>query len=114
MGFSLTRFGSSRIYFGLVVCLGILMCLSSTPAWSQATSTASIAGLVADEQGAAIPGAEVKLTDTATGGSQVTLSNDAGRYVFVNVSPGVYTVLVSNKASPRLRWMPKRSTWAPP
>ncbi|HLK66980.1 MAG TPA: carboxypeptidase-like regulatory domain-containing protein [Bryobacteraceae bacterium] len=73
------------------------MCLSSTPAWSQATSTASIAGLVADEQGAAIPGAEVKLTDTATGGSQVTLSNDAGRYVFVNVSPGVYTVLVSKQ-----------------
>jgi hypothetical protein len=98
MGFLLGRFGSSRLFFGLsVVCLGMLLSLGATPAWSQATSSASIAGLVSDEQNAAIPGAEVKLTDSATGIALVTLTNDAGRYVFVSVTPGTYTVLVTKQ-----------------
>src|SRR5689334_4575835 len=98
MGSKLTRFGSSQWSSGLsVVCLGILLFLSTTPAWSQATSSASVAGIVTDEQNAAIPGAEVKVTDTATGASQTTLTNDAGRYAFVNISPGTYTVLVTKQ-----------------
>ena len=98
MGIALLRFGNSRFFFGLsVVCLGILISLSATPAWSQATSSASLAGLVSDEQNAAIPGAEVKVTDPGTGISQTTLSNDAGRYVFATISPGTYSIVVSKQ-----------------
>src|SRR5579872_6504676 len=78
-------------------CAGILLALSAAPAWSQATSSASVAGIVTDEQNAAIPGAEVRVTDTGTGIAQTTLTNDAGRYVFVNVTPGTYTITVSKQ-----------------
>src|ERR1017187_7577633 len=96
MSFSLARLGSYRFQFGLsVVCLGILASLCAAPAWSQATSSAAIAALVTDEQGAAAPGAEVKIVDTATGSAQAMLTNEAGRYVFAQVTPGVYTITVT-------------------
>jgi hypothetical protein len=72
-----------------------LLSLGATPAWSQATSSATVTGIVTDQQGGAVPGAEVKLTDTGTGSTQTGATNDAGRYVFVNVSPGTYTVTFS-------------------
>ena len=96
MSLPLTRFGRSRFFFGLsVVCLGILLSLSATPAWSQATSTSTITGVVTDQQGAVVAGAEVKLIDTATSSAQTTLSNETGRYIFVNIPSGTYTLTFS-------------------
>ncbi|HEY2012193.1 MAG TPA: carboxypeptidase-like regulatory domain-containing protein, partial [Bryobacteraceae bacterium] len=80
-----------------MVSLGILLCLSAMPAWSQATSTSTVTGLVTDQQSAAIAGAEVRLQDTATSSVQTALTNDTGRYVFVNVSSGTYTVTISKQ-----------------
>jgi hypothetical protein len=81
----------------LLVCLAILFCLGATPAWTQATSTSTVAGLVTDESGAAVVGAQVKIADPSTGSTQATLSNDTGRYVFVNVSSGTYTITVNKE-----------------
>jgi hypothetical protein len=89
------RFGGS--FIGLSVLLGILLCLGTAPAWSQATSNSSIAGLVTDEQGAAIPAAAVRLLDPATGSTQNTVSNEAGRYVFAQVTPATYTITVTKE-----------------
>lgn len=98
MSSSLTRFGSSRSFFGLtVVCLGLLLSFSATPAWSQATSNASVAGIVTDEQNADIVGAEVRIVDPATSSQQTTLTNDQGRYVFANVPPGTYMITVTKQ-----------------
>src|SRR5262249_4123705 len=66
-------------------------------AWSQATSTATVVGLVTDEQNAAVVGAEVRITDLGTGSSQATTTNDTGRYVLVNVSPGTYSITVTKQ-----------------
>src|SRR6185437_11469843 len=41
--------------------------------------------------GAAIQGAVIVLTNTATNAAQPTVSNNTGRYTFVNLNPGVYT-----------------------
>src|SRR6266567_2480806 len=49
-----------------IACIWILVCLSTTPAWTQATSTSTITGLVTDQQNAAVPGVEVKLLDRAS------------------------------------------------
>ena len=87
------RFGGTKISMGLlVVCL---LALTTVPAFSQATSTSSIAGLVTDEQGAVIPGAEVRITDTATGLVQTTLTNEACRYAVVNMAPDIYAIVIS-------------------
>jgi hypothetical protein len=89
---------SFRLLSGLlVVCLGILLSLGATPAWSQATSSSSVVGLVTDQSGAAVPAADVKLVDNETQMSRTTPTNEAGRYVFVNVPSGTYTVRI-NKA----------------
>ena len=84
---------SSRLLSGLlVVCLGILLSFGAIPAWSQATSSSTVTGVVTDQQNAAIPGVEVKLNDVSTGSSQTTSTNDTGRYIFVNVQSGTYNV----------------------
>ena len=81
------------LVFGLsVVCLGILLCLGTTPAWSQATSTSTVTGQVTDQLSAAIPAVEVRLIDAATNTALATTTNEAGRYIFVNVASGDYTL----------------------
>src|SRR5258708_18718226 len=76
----------------LIVCLCMILCLSTTPAWTQATSTSTVAGLVTDQQNAAIPGVEIKLLDRATNSALTTTSNDVGRYIFVSVPSGTYAL----------------------
>jgi len=39
-----------------------------------------------------VPGANVTLTDTQTRTTRTTTTNESGRYIFVNVTPGVYNV----------------------
>ena len=68
--------------------------LTAVPAWSQATSAASISGLVTDPQQAVIPAAEVRLLDRGTNQTQTTKTNDAGRYVFIGVKSGIYSISV--------------------
>ncbi|MBV8831368.1 MAG: carboxypeptidase regulatory-like domain-containing protein [Acidobacteriaceae bacterium] len=86
------RVRASRRVSHFVFCLALLVGLSSHRAWSQATSSATVTGQALDPQGAALPGAEVRLTDTATNATSTATTNDAGRYVFVNVTPGTYVM----------------------
>ena len=81
----------------LVLSLAIFLGFGTSAAWSQATSSATLAGLVTDEQNAAVAGAEVRIVDSGTGASQTTLTNDMGRYVVVNVSPGTYAIYISKQ-----------------
>src|SRR5215831_12439049 len=77
------------------LCLGLLLSLSVTPVRAQSTSTGTVTGVVSDQTSAVVPGADVILTDVATSSTRKTTTNDAGRYTFVNVAPGVYDISVS-------------------
>src|SRR5438270_7985565 len=83
------------IFLGLVVCVGVLGTVSASSAYAQTASSGSITGLVADPQGASVPGADVVLTDIATNGKQTTTTNDSGRYNFPVVSPGIFDIVVT-------------------
>lgn len=61
----------------------------------QAASTGTISGQIMDSSNAAVVGATVGLTDTATNTERSTATNDSGRYLFVDVSPGSYILTVS-------------------
>jgi hypothetical protein len=74
----------------LVVCAG---CAFS--AWAQSTSTGTVAGSVTDPTGALVSGAAVTLTDTATNVGRSTTTNATGRYIYVDVNPGIYNITVS-------------------
>jgi hypothetical protein len=55
-----------------------------------AQSTSSLNGSVTDSSGAAVSGAKITLTDTATGLQRTSDSNSAGLYQFLEVPPGNY------------------------
>jgi hypothetical protein len=69
----------------ITVCASILTCGS---AWAQAT--AQISGAVQDQSGAVLPGAEITATQTETGVSRMTISNETGYYVLPNLALGPY------------------------
>ncbi len=58
------------------------------------TETATVSGLITDETGGVVPGAEVKLQSVDRGTVATATTNDAGIYVFASVHPGQYQVTV--------------------
>jgi Carboxypeptidase regulatory-like domain len=88
-----------RVYFSIsvqssvlpwlcVICLGTMLTLSAPSASAQSTSTGTVSGQVKDQHNAVVIGAEVVLVDTSTNASHTTVTNDVGRYIFLNVAPG--------------------------
>lgn len=68
-----------------------LVLLSTVALWGQATATASLQGTVTDKTQAVIKSAQVTITNTATGATRTTTTNDAGEYR-VDVLPGIYSI----------------------
>src|SRR5438876_5949056 len=62
--------------------------IASTTVWAQAT--AQITGTVHDPSGAVLPGVEIKATQTETGITRTTISNETGSYVLPNLPTGPY------------------------
>jgi len=82
-------------FVGWVVCIVLAFAVAVNSAHAQTASSGSITGLVTDPQGGVVPGADVTLTDMTTNSKQVSNTNDAGRYIFPVVNPGLYDVLVT-------------------
>jgi hypothetical protein len=55
---------------------------------------ATLTGLVSDPSGAALPGAEVTITNVDTAIARTIPTNAAGRYTVTNLNPGNYSVTV--------------------
>jgi hypothetical protein len=55
----------------------------------------TITGQVVDAQGATIAGAEINLLDSQTNSARSSVSNEAGRYTFVEVEVGTYNITVT-------------------
>src|SRR5215470_11500352 len=62
--------------------------LTCTSVWAQAT--AQISGTVRDQSGAVLPGVEVTATQTDTGISRSTITNETGSYNMPNLVVGPY------------------------
>jgi hypothetical protein len=75
----------------------LLLCLGAVPVCAQSTNTGTIVGSVTDQSGAVISGAAVTLTDANTRSARRETTNEAGRYVFVDVNPGNYALTVSKQ-----------------
>ena len=93
---SLWKWGMLGV-FSLSLMMGTTACSDDDPDYSNVTppevaSVAStIGGIVSDRSGDAIAGAKVTLTGSS---SKSTQTGDDGVYLFEEVTPGTYTVLV--------------------
>src|SRR6516164_9206831 len=74
-----------------IVILLLLAVAGASAAFSQAVN-ASLVGTIIDSSGAAVPGAKVTLTETNTGVSRGTSSNESGNYTFSDLPPGTYAL----------------------
>lgn len=72
----------------------IALCLLCASSWAQ-LPTATLTGVVTDPQGAVLAGADVKLTNEDTGVTRHVPTGTDGRYIFPNLPPGNYDVLVT-------------------
>src|SRR5947209_2642534 len=59
-----------------------------------AAQTSSLQGIVTDGQAAAIPDAVVTATNTATASVRKTITNETGAYLFAQIAPGNYKLLI--------------------
>jgi hypothetical protein len=75
------------------ILLFLLVAVPAAPAWAQAGS-AGLTGTIKDSQGGALPGATITATNTATGASRTTVSNESGAFNMPGLAPGTYTVKV--------------------
>ena len=79
-------------YLRCVLC-ALVLALASTNVYAQGST--SLAGVVVDEAGGAVPGATVVVKNNATGVTFEQVSNSVGRFSFPSLDVGTYTVNVS-------------------
>ncbi len=70
----------------------ILSLLFGTGAVASAQIAGELRGRVLDTSGAAVPNAQIALTQTSTSVKQSTVSTTSGDYVFFNLAPGSYQI----------------------
>jgi hypothetical protein len=75
--------------------LAALLSLSTIAAYAQGSSTASISGVVVDADRAVIPGADVVITNKATGETFAAVTSGQGVFSVPSLVTGTYTVAIS-------------------
>src|SRR5690348_13640230 len=75
--------GVIAFFIGLAVSL-----MNCGSLWAQAT--AQISGAVQDQSGAVLPGVEITATQTETGATRMTVTNESGSYSLPNLPLGPY------------------------
>jgi hypothetical protein len=75
------------VFLALIsICCGL--------AWPQASLT-SLRGDITDPSGALIPGAQITITNKATGLKSTQTANSSGEYAFAQIVPGTYLITVT-------------------
>src|SRR5215469_10962540 len=85
----------NQTWSALLIFFVLALCVSG----AAAQNTATLSGVVKDQQGGSIRGAKVTLTSKSTGAERTSVSNDEGRYGFVALAPGTYKISVDGGAS---------------
>jgi hypothetical protein len=78
-----------------IILLPLILVLACVGAFAQANS--EVTGLVTDQTGAVVGGANITLTDPATGSVRTTVSSGAGLYAFPGLNPSDYNLKVEAK-----------------
>jgi len=80
----------------LVVWAAAFVLLVTSSTMRGQAVNATLLGTVTDTTGAVVGKAKVTLTETTTGASRTSVTNESGNYEFPSIPPGLYEVLVEN------------------
>lgn len=94
MKFSVKWWKTCRVFALWQACLLSSILLLSGTGQAQ-LSTASLSGAVRDSSGAVVPNAKVVLRNVATSVENTTITNGSGAYLFLDITPGRFTVTAS-------------------
>ena len=72
----------------------VIVLASAASAFAQAVAVAQLSGTVVDQSNAALPGVDVTVTQTDTGLTRQTVTNEQGGYLFPNLPIGPYKLTV--------------------
>src|SRR5271168_4239987 len=81
----------------LVLILAVVASLPPPQAVAQGETTSAIVGQVRDTTDAVVPGATVSITNLETGLRRSAKTDDAGRFNFPQLKPGIYSVKAEAK-----------------
>lgn len=95
-GIRVSKRPESRAFLVSVLIIFCLVCLTAGPAIAQKT-TGTLRGQVLDPQDAAVPDAEVTVTNQETGVSLKVSTTSAGTYSLPSLLPGLYRVSIDAK-----------------
>lgn len=84
-----------RARFGLQLLLTLLIALATSHSLLAQVKSSAITGTVTDSSGAVVPGAKVTVTETSTGTSNTTQTNDQGQFNVPYLPIGHYTIDVT-------------------
>jgi hypothetical protein len=88
---------NARFWFAFILCISFTT-FSLLPAGAQSTiATGSIQGTVTDPNGAVVPGANITITNKATGQVSKVTTSGSGTYASGALAPGEYEVRVEGK-----------------
>src|SRR2546428_8091621 len=73
-----------------ILCMAMCLFVWGGSAWAQTVSVAQISGTVKDSSAAVLPGVELKVTQTETGVSRTTVTDETGSYTLPNLTVGPY------------------------
>src|SRR6266481_9834698 len=79
-------------------CLALLaIAFFCCAAFARSTTDGAIGGLVTDQSGAVVPGANVSSHNLGTGGTSTATTDGSGRYTVAHLQPGLYSLEISAK-----------------
>lgn len=73
-----------------VACVAVVVC--AMPGWAQNITTGQVNGTVTDTTGAVVPGANITITNSATGIVHHVMTDGVGTYHITDLPPGAYTM----------------------
>ena len=86
-----------KLSTAIVLYVILVICTVGTSQVYAQVAGATLTGTVKDASGAAIPNAQLSITNTATGVSRSVTTDSTGFYTAPNLLPGVYDVSVSSQ-----------------
>ncbi len=85
----------------LAITVSLLVILLTGSALFAQTATGEVNGTISDSTGALIPEVKVTITNQGTKTSNSTTSNNNGYYLFINLQPGTYVLVMEKQGFKR-------------